>query len=26
MRPMSMTLADDQAIQNVVAHISTLAK
>ena len=26
MRPMSMTLADDQAIKNVVAHISTLAK
>ncbi len=26
MRPMSMTLADDQAVKNVVAHISTLAK
>lgn len=26
MRPMSMTLADEQAIKNVVAHISTLAK
>ena len=26
MRPMSMTLADDQAIKNVVAHIGTLAK
>ncbi|MFT3711116.1 MAG: c-type cytochrome [Archangium sp.] len=26
MRPMSMTLADDQAIKNVVAHIATLSK
>lgn len=26
MRPMSMTLADEQAMKNVVAHISTLAK
>ncbi len=26
MRPMSMTLADDQAVKNVVAHINTLAK
>ncbi|MFO0597819.1 MAG: c-type cytochrome [Myxococcaceae bacterium] len=26
MRPMSMTLADDQAVLNVVAHIQTLAK
>jgi cytochrome c553 len=26
MRPMSLTLADDQAVKNVVAHISTLAK
>jgi cytochrome c553 len=26
MRPMSMTLADDQAIKNVVAHIDTLSK
>ena len=26
MRPMSLTLADEQAIKNVVAHISTLAK
>jgi hypothetical protein len=26
MRPMSMTLADEQAMKNVVAHINTLAK
>ena len=26
MRPMSMTLVDEQAMKNVVAHISTLAK
>lgn len=26
MRPMAMTLADEQAIKNVVAHIGTLAK
>ena len=26
MRPMSMILADEQAMKNVVAHISTLAK
>lgn len=26
MRPMAMTLVDDQAVKNVVAHISTLAK
>ena len=26
MRPMSMTLADEQAMKNVLAHISTLAK
>lgn len=26
MRPMSMTLADEQAMKNVVAHIATLAK
>lgn len=26
MRPMSMTLADEQAMKNVVAHISTLSK
>lgn len=26
MRPMSMTLADDQAMQNVVAHIATLTR
>lgn len=26
MRPMSMTLADDQAIKNVVAHISTFSR
>lgn len=26
MQPMSMTLADDQAIKNVLAHINTLAK
>lgn len=26
MRPMSMTLADEQAMKNVVAHISTLGK
>ena len=26
MRPMAMTLADEQAMKNVVAHIATLAK